>query len=132
MILKVLPYLAAFAGSLVLTLILTPIVRELNRRLGMVDKPDPRRINTVPIPRGGGVAIILGVGLSYLAFLLVTGRPAMFGIPDAVFAKMFALSLTKRLSPFNAARNAAPSMPEPHSTSPRGTVFSACVPLKIW
>ena len=93
MILKVLPYLAAFAGSLVLTLILTPIVRELNRRLGMVDKPDPRRVNTGPGARGGGVAIILGVGLSYLAFLLVTGRPAMFGIPDAVFAKMFALSV---------------------------------------
>ena len=59
-----LPFLSAFAGSLVLTLLLTPVVRELNRRLGMVDKPDPRRINTMPVPRGGGVAIVLGVAMS--------------------------------------------------------------------
>ena len=45
MISKVLPYVCVFLGSLVLTLILTPIIREVNRRLGMVDKPDPRRIN---------------------------------------------------------------------------------------
>ena len=87
-----LPFLAAFAGSLVLTLLLTPVVREINRRLGMVDKPDPRRINTVPVPRGGGVAIVLGVAISYSLFLLVTGRPAMFGLADGVFAKLSALS----------------------------------------
>ena len=61
MIAKLLPYLSVFFGSLVATLILTPIVRELNRKFGMVDKPDPRRINTVPIPRGGGLAIVLGL-----------------------------------------------------------------------
>ena len=44
------PYVPCFAGALVLTLVLTPLVREMNRRLGMVDKPDPRRINKVPIP----------------------------------------------------------------------------------
>ena len=59
MIAKLLPYLSVFFGSLVATLILTPIVRELNRKFGMVDKPDPRRINTVPIPRGGGLVIVL-------------------------------------------------------------------------
>ena len=88
-----LPFLSAFAGSLVLTLLLTPVVRELNRRLGMVDKPDPRRINTMPVPRGGGVAIVLGVAISYSLFLLATGRPAMFGLADGVFAKMSALSV---------------------------------------
>ena len=83
MIEKILPYLTVFAGSLVATLIFTPIVREVNRHLGMVDKPDPRRINTVPIPRGGGLAIVLGVGLAYGIFLLVTGRSVLFGVPDA-------------------------------------------------
>ena len=33
MILKILPYVAVFLGSLLLTLVLTPIVRELNRTL---------------------------------------------------------------------------------------------------
>ena len=93
MIAKLLPYLTVFFGALVATLILTPVVRELNRRLGMVDKPDPRRINTVPIPRGGGLAIVLGLVLSYGTFLLVTGRSVMFGVPNAVSFKMVALSV---------------------------------------
>ena len=75
MIEDVLPYLAAFLAPLVVTLLATPVVRELNRRLGMVDKPDPRRINKVPIPRGGGVALVFGVLVPYLSFHLVTGRP---------------------------------------------------------
>ena len=93
MIAKILPYVCVFAGSLVLTLVLTPIVREINRRLGMVDKPDPRRINKTPIPRGGGLAIILGVAISYFIFLAVTGRPGLYGLPDAAFWKMSALAL---------------------------------------
>lgn len=74
---KSVPYAVAFLGALVLTLVLTPLVREMNRRLGMVDKPDPRRINKVPIPRGGGLALVLGVYVSYLLFVLITGRPAL-------------------------------------------------------
>ena len=89
---KVLPYLAAFLGSLVLTLVLTPVVREVARRLGMVDKPDPRRINKVPVPRGGGLAILFGVAISYGLFLFITGRPALQGLDDARFLKMAVLS----------------------------------------
>ena len=92
MILKILPYVAVFLGSLLLTLVLTPIVRELNRRMGMVDKPDPRRINKVPIPRGGGLALVLGVSVSYAIFLLVTGRPGLYGVPNAIFWKMGVLA----------------------------------------
>ena len=83
MIEDVLPYLAAFLAPLVVTLLATPIVREVNRRLGMVDKPDPRRINKVPIPRGGGVALVFGVLVPYLAFHLVTGRPWIQGLSDS-------------------------------------------------
>ena len=94
MILKILPYVAVFLGALLLTLVLTPIVRELNRRLGMVDKPDPRRINKVPIPRGGGLALVLGVSVSYSVFLLITGRPGLYGVPNDVFWKMGALAFS--------------------------------------
>lgn len=65
---RLVPYLVPFASALVLTLVLTPIVRELNRKFGMVDKPDPRRINKVPVPRGGGLALFLGVAVSYFIF----------------------------------------------------------------
>ena len=94
MIAKILPYLIAFAGPLALTLLLTPVVREINRKLGMVDKPDPRRINKVPIPRGGGIAIVLGVGVAYGLFLLISGRPAFQGVSDAKFLKMSALAVS--------------------------------------
>ena len=51
------PWWSAFLGALVLSLVLVPLVRELNRKLGMVDAPSARRINKTPIPRGGGLAI---------------------------------------------------------------------------
>ena len=67
------PFAIVFFSALALTLVLTPIVREINRRLGMVDKPDPRRINKVPIPRGGGAALFLGLFGSFFVYVLVTG-----------------------------------------------------------
>ena len=83
MIFDLLPYVAVFLASLVVTLLVTPIVREMNRRLGMVDRPDPRRINKVPIPRGGGVALVFGIFVPYLAFHLATGRPWIQGLSDS-------------------------------------------------
>ena len=67
------PFTIVFFAALALTLVLTPIVREINRRLGMVDKPDPRRINKVPIPRGGGAALFLGLFGSFFVYVLATG-----------------------------------------------------------
>lgn len=93
MIEKVIPYAACFAGALVLTLLLTPVVRSLCSRFGMVDRPDPRRINKVPVPRGGGVAIVVGLLVSYTAFVFLSGRPAMQCVDDTVFWKTAALSV---------------------------------------
>ncbi len=70
---RLVPFFIVFFSSLALTLVLTPLVREVNRRLGMVDKPDPRRINKVPIPRGGGVALFLGLFGSYTVYVFATG-----------------------------------------------------------
>ena len=89
---KVLPYVIPFLGSLALTLVLTPLVREMNRRMGMVDKPDPRRINTVPIPRGGGIAILLGISISYSLFVFFSGRPILAGIENVRALRMAALA----------------------------------------
>ncbi|EUJ25141.1 llm protein [Listeria grandensis FSL F6-0971] len=45
------------------SLLLTPIVRRIVLRFDITDKPDKRRINVVPIPSLGGVAI-------FVAFLI--------------------------------------------------------------
>ena len=76
-VLKALPFVIVFMSALMLTLILTPLVREMNRMLGMVDKPDPRRINKTPIPRGGGLALFAGVTVSYSIFIIATGLPPL-------------------------------------------------------
>ena len=44
------------------------------RLLGVVDKPDARRLNRRPIPRLGGLAIFLGILVPSLAFLDLSGE----------------------------------------------------------
>lgn len=90
---KLIPYAVSFFGALAATLVLTPLAREAARRLGMVDMPDPRRINKTPIPRGGGMAVVAGLYLSYWLFIRIFGFPLMNGISNAVFMKMVMLSI---------------------------------------
>jgi len=71
------PFAAVFFTSLVLTLVFTPIVRRLCCKFGMIDKPDPRRINKIPIPRGGGAAVFLGLVITFFIFSAV--RDAALG-----------------------------------------------------
>ena len=52
-------YIFAFISAFLVSLLLTPPVREFAKKMGMVDQPDARRINKVPIPRGGGVAVFV-------------------------------------------------------------------------
>jgi UDP-GlcNAc:undecaprenyl-phosphate GlcNAc-1-phosphate transferase len=60
------PIVVAFLCAALLALVLTPIVRWVVLRYEIVDQPEARRINTVPVPRGGGLAVSA-------AFLLVAG-----------------------------------------------------------
>ena len=100
---KVSSFLIVFAGALLLTLVLTPIVREFNRRIGLVDKPDARRINKVPIPRGGGIALVLGVLVSFTLYIVISGRPPLqspgFSSAQCLarYWKMLALSVSLAL-----------------------------------
>jgi UDP-GlcNAc:undecaprenyl-phosphate GlcNAc-1-phosphate transferase len=62
----------AVAASAVLALALTPSVRALGRRYGMVAKPKTDRWHKQPTAMLGGVAIWLAVVLSYLVFIRPT------------------------------------------------------------
>jgi UDP-GlcNAc:undecaprenyl-phosphate GlcNAc-1-phosphate transferase len=58
--------------SLGLSLVLTPMVRNLAWKLGIVDQPDQqRKIHISPIPRLGGVAILATVICAYALLLIV-------------------------------------------------------------
>ena len=55
--------------AFVVVIFLTPAVGGMARRLGIVDVPGGRRINTLPVPRLGGLALFLGILVPTLAFL---------------------------------------------------------------
>ena len=91
-LLKMSPYWGLFLGTFALGYILTPLCRELARKCGMVDNPSARRINKVPTPRSGGLAIYLSVAVSTAVYMLCTGeRLSPLFTNDAVW-KMIALS----------------------------------------
>ena len=94
MFLKTVPYVGVFLGSLFLSLVLTPLVSRMNRALGMVDNPGGRRINKAPIPRGGGVAVIMSFVVSLSVFALCADGPVSPAFPDSVFWKMIVLSVS--------------------------------------
>ena len=60
------PIVVVFVAAGLLALFLTPFVRNVVIRYEIVDRPEARRVNTAPVPRGGGLAICA-------AFLLVAG-----------------------------------------------------------
>jgi UDP-GlcNAc:undecaprenyl-phosphate GlcNAc-1-phosphate transferase len=61
--------------SLVLSLILTPVIRYWSIRLGLVDRPDHRRkTHKVATPRTGGVAIMASYAGAYGLLLLLPLR----------------------------------------------------------
>lgn len=64
-----LEYGVLFAVAAVVTIALTPLARKLAIKLDAIDYPSARRVNMLPIPRMGGVAIFGGI----LAALAVAG-----------------------------------------------------------
>lgn len=59
----------AFAASSFFALVATPMVIGLAPRIGAIDKPNSRKVHTIPTPRLGGVAIFVSFLLSLLTLL---------------------------------------------------------------
>lgn len=70
-------YIAAFVGSGLLVLLLTPLVRRLAVRTGAMDEPSERRVHQVATPRLGGVAIVL----AFIVVLFLAGQGVGLGQP---------------------------------------------------
>jgi len=60
-----------FVTAFVLSLILTPLARWLGTRLKAFDYPTDRKIHVRPIPRTGGLAIIISVILTNIIFSFI-------------------------------------------------------------
>lgn len=55
-----LSFILPLIAALVISMVLIPVMVRLAPRIGMVDKPDARKVHAEPIPRVGGVGIVLG------------------------------------------------------------------------
>lgn len=84
--------LLVFLVAMLLSVALVPLLTERAQRLGFIDAPDARKVHVAPIPRIGGVAMVIGVvvplivwldftpqSLAYLGGVLII---AIFGIWD--------------------------------------------------
>ncbi len=58
----------------VVALVVTPLVRRVSVRYGLVDYPGGRKVHTEPISRLGGVAIFLGVAVAIFVQVLGESR----------------------------------------------------------
>jgi UDP-GlcNAc:undecaprenyl-phosphate GlcNAc-1-phosphate transferase len=71
------------ACAFALSFLLTPIIRQLALRNGWVDQPDQKRkMHVVPIPRIGGVPILLAYAGSF-GLLFLMGRQGSFVVQDS-------------------------------------------------
>ena len=59
--------------TMVMSMVFTEIVRKLSFKLGTVDKPNSRRVNKVPMPSSGGLAIYVAFYITVL-FLIPINR----------------------------------------------------------
>ncbi|MEA2608942.1 MAG: UDP-GlcNAc:undecaprenyl-phosphate/decaprenyl-phosphate GlcNAc-phosphate transferase, partial [Chloroflexota bacterium] len=82
----------AFIAAALLSLVLTPLVRRVVVRYEIVDKPSARRINTVPVPRSGGLAVSAAFLLVVAVFLVVNGAVGLVPVP-ATFKSSGAIAL---------------------------------------
>ncbi|HMJ80408.1 MAG TPA: undecaprenyl/decaprenyl-phosphate alpha-N-acetylglucosaminyl 1-phosphate transferase [Candidatus Dormibacteraeota bacterium] len=88
----VLPIAVSFIAAALIALGLTPWIKRLVLRYEVVDHPEERRVNTSPIPRGGGLAVatsFIVVAALSLVFNQATGRlPVPFLLDDQAVAAL--------------------------------------------
>lgn len=59
------PEVLALVVPFVVTVVLTAVLRRVAPALGLIDKPDPRKVHTTPTPRAGGLAIFAAVLVAF-------------------------------------------------------------------
>ncbi|MGZ7244272.1 undecaprenyl/decaprenyl-phosphate alpha-N-acetylglucosaminyl 1-phosphate transferase, partial [Streptococcus pyogenes] len=61
-----LKFIIVLISTLIVSAIATPLVRFLSFKIGAVDNPNARRINKVPMPTAGGLAVFFAFTVSTL------------------------------------------------------------------
>ena len=64
-------YPTVYIGSMLASVLATPLVVRLARKYGVLDKPDARKVHVIPIPRIGGIAIVIAMLIGAIPGYLV-------------------------------------------------------------
>ena len=75
------PIFLTFVAAALFSLGFTPVVRRVVLRFEVVDRPEARRVNTMPIPRGGGIAVAAAFIVVAVAFLLINPATIALFVP---------------------------------------------------
>ena len=59
-------YIAAFASAFAISMVATPFAKKVSEKLGAIDYPKARGMHTKPMPRLGGIAIVMGFMITVL------------------------------------------------------------------
>ena len=65
-------YLLIAMLAMALSMAIIPLMMRLAPALGMIDKPDPRKVHSTPVPRVGGLGIVVGAFIPMLIWLPFT------------------------------------------------------------
>ena len=68
-------YIAAFACAFAITLVTTPLAKKISIKVGAIDYPKDRGVHKKPMPRMGGISIVLGFIITVL--MLYRFEPTM-------------------------------------------------------
>ncbi|HVL54571.1 MAG TPA: MraY family glycosyltransferase [Vitreimonas sp.] len=82
---EALPFLiAAFVITAGLSFALTPVVRRFALRFDVMDRPNARRVNLRPVPRGGGLAVAIAFLVVATTIVVLNDRLAFVRMPLAL------------------------------------------------
>lgn len=82
-----------FAAAAVLAFALTPLASRVAHLAGAIDLPDAgRRVHSVPVPRGGGLAVVVAMIIAGSAALLLNAATGVIA-PGRIGAEQIALLL---------------------------------------
>lgn len=65
-------YLLIAMMAMAISMAIIPLMMRLAPVIGMIDTPDPRKVHSVPIPRVGGLGIVIGAVIPMLIWLPFT------------------------------------------------------------
>ena len=101
-------YISGFIVAMLLTMVFIPPVKQMGYHFGLIDVPNQRKVHQVPIPRVGGVAMILGatvplvlwltIGAALSSYLLGATLIIVFGILDDAYDLNFKLKFLVQIA----------------------------------